>query len=117
LAQVAADHGMTEGALKSRVHALKTKFEPHWKRRERMFLVLLLFCMAVVAAIVWVLWPPEEKFPRAPGDPPPRTILDNWFSPPLVSHPAPVDSSEDQEPEPPSREPSAAPSAMPTDGG
>jgi hypothetical protein len=58
-AQVAADHAMTEGALKSRVHSLRTKYEPQWKRRERMILLLILLGIAALLAIAWLLWPPD----------------------------------------------------------
>jgi DNA-directed RNA polymerase specialized sigma24 family protein len=55
--QVAADHAMTEGALKSRVHAFKRKYEPRWqRRREMMFLWILFGAAGVIAAAVLLWW-------------------------------------------------------------
>jgi DNA-directed RNA polymerase specialized sigma24 family protein len=58
LAQVAAEHGMTEGALKSRIHTLKPRYEPQWKRRQQMFLLLLLFAATALAVLAWLLLRP-----------------------------------------------------------
>lgn len=81
---------MTEGALKSRINALKTKYEPRWKRRQRMILLLILFGVAAVMAIIlWLLSRPADT-PR--GSLPPQTtpILDRVFGNQLpVSHPPP----------------------------
>ena len=61
--QVAEDHAMTPGALKSRTFALKTKYEPRWKRRQRMFLLLLLLgALAVAALVAWLFWPPADEY-------------------------------------------------------
>ncbi|HEX4448947.1 MAG TPA: sigma-70 family RNA polymerase sigma factor [Polyangiaceae bacterium] len=88
LAEIAAEHGMTEGALKSRIHVLKTKYEPHWKRRERMLLILLLFAVATIAAIVWLLWPPDKPRAHDRGSSTPNldSVIggEDW-----VSHPPP----------------------------
>jgi hypothetical protein len=79
---------MTEGALKSRIHALKTKYQPQWRRRQRMLMLLILFGVAVaVAVIAWLLWPRDEG-PQ--GSMPPRAtpVLDRVLGGPLpVSHP------------------------------
>jgi DNA-directed RNA polymerase specialized sigma24 family protein len=93
--EVAADHAMTEGALKSRIHALKTKYEPQWRRRQRMFLLLILFGIAaVVAAIVWLLLPRSDE-PHGSLPPPTTPILDRVFGGSLpVSHPRPDDTTE-----------------------
>jgi DNA-directed RNA polymerase specialized sigma24 family protein len=91
LAQVAADHGITEGALKSRVHALKAKYEPRWKRRQRMFLLLLLLYCAVGLALVWLFWPGDAD---SNGSFHPSTTphLDGLVHGPYVSHPPPASS-------------------------
>jgi DNA-directed RNA polymerase specialized sigma24 family protein len=90
-AQVALDHGMSEGALKSRIHALKTKYEPEWRRRQRMVLMLLLFGAALaIVVLAWLLWLPGD--PPLGQDVPPRLeFLDHVFGePPLpVTHPPP----------------------------
>jgi hypothetical protein len=60
-AQVATDHGMTEGAFKSRIRALKTKYEPQWRRRQRTFILFLLAGVAAaIAAFAWLLWPSHQ---------------------------------------------------------
>ena len=90
-AQVAANHGMTEGALKTRVRALKTKYEPQWRRRREMFVLLILFGLAVtLAAIVWLLSPSED--PVGPYRPITAPIIDQVLGrPEPVSHPRPQD--------------------------
>jgi DNA-directed RNA polymerase specialized sigma24 family protein len=65
LAEVAAQHGMSESALKSRVHEMRAKYEPEKKRRERMMLFFLLYAVAAIAALVWFLWPSPK--PAAPN--------------------------------------------------
>ncbi len=61
--QVAEDHAMTPGALKSRTFALKTKYEPRWKRRERMIVLLLLLgALAVAALVAWLLRPSPHVY-------------------------------------------------------
>ena len=86
-AEVAADHGMTEGTLKSRIRALKMKHEPQWRRRQRMFLLMILFGVAAaVTALVWLLWPRESPRGSLPSHETP--ILDRLLGNPLpVSHP------------------------------
>ena len=60
--EVANDHAMTEGALKSRVFALATKYEPRWRRRQSMIILLLLFGAAgLVLLVVWLLRPPPHE--------------------------------------------------------
>jgi DNA-directed RNA polymerase specialized sigma24 family protein len=62
LEEVAADHAMTTGALKSRIFALKNKYQPRWQRRQRMmFLLLLLGALGLVLLIVWLLRPPPHQ--------------------------------------------------------
>jgi DNA-directed RNA polymerase specialized sigma24 family protein len=86
-AQVAADHGMSEGTLKSRIRALKMKFEPQWRRRQRMFVLLILLGVAAaVTGLVWLLWPRESPSGSLPPQEAP--ILDRLLGNPLpVSQP------------------------------
>ncbi|MGO9838536.1 MAG: RNA polymerase sigma factor [Polyangiaceae bacterium] len=51
---VAAEHGITTSALKSRVHEFKTKYERRWRRRQTMFVLLIL--AGVVAVSVLLAW-------------------------------------------------------------
>jgi DNA-directed RNA polymerase specialized sigma24 family protein len=94
-AEVAADHAMTEGALKTRIRALKTKYEPQWRRRQRMILVfILLGAAATIAALVWLLTP--KASPRGQLPPPATQILDRVLGHGLdVSHPAPIERNTD----------------------
>ncbi len=50
---VAADHGITTAALKSRVHEFKKKYEARWRRRQTMFVLLILLAGAAVALVAW----------------------------------------------------------------
>ncbi len=78
---------MTEGTLKSRIHALKMKYQPQWRRRQRMFVLLILFGVAAaVTALVWLLWPRESPSGSLPPQEAP--ILDRLLGNPLpVSQP------------------------------
>ncbi len=59
-AEVAADHAMTTAALKNRISKFKARYEPQWRARERMILVLLLFGIGVVVAVLaWLLLRPR----------------------------------------------------------
>jgi DNA-directed RNA polymerase specialized sigma24 family protein len=87
-AQVAADHGMTDGALKSRVRALKAKYEPQWRRRQRMFLLLLLFCVGVAAVLGWLVFRPAVPDIGPDDEPMPRPTATA-----TVSAPAPFDQA------------------------
>jgi hypothetical protein len=60
--QVATDHGMTVDVLKSRVRALKTAYQPEWRRRQSLAAFLFLSGLAVLAVLGWFL--------RRPAHPP-----------------------------------------------
>jgi DNA-directed RNA polymerase specialized sigma24 family protein len=56
--EVAADHAITSQALKSRVHEFKKKYEPRWRRRQAMYVLIALLgaaLVAIAAALVWLL--------------------------------------------------------------
>ena len=94
LAQVAEKHCMTEGALKSRIHTLKMDYQPQWKRRERMFILVILLGIGLVVAIGWLAWDRERTQPPARPAPAPTSpsFLDRVFGgPPLVGHAPPDD--------------------------
>jgi DNA-directed RNA polymerase specialized sigma24 family protein len=87
-AQVAADHGMTEGALKSRIRELKAKYEPRWRRRQRMFLLLLVFCVGVAAVLAWLVFRPAVPDIGPDDEPMPRPTATA-----TASAPAPFDQA------------------------
>jgi DNA-directed RNA polymerase specialized sigma24 family protein len=56
---VAGEHGMTASALYNRIHELKTKYLPRWRKRQsELHFVLLggVALLAVAVALVWLLW-------------------------------------------------------------
>jgi DNA-directed RNA polymerase specialized sigma24 family protein len=78
-AQVATDHGMTEGALKSRIRALKMKYEPQWRRRQRTFILLILAGVAAaIAVIAWLLWPSHHD-PLGSSPPATAPLIERAF--------------------------------------
>ena len=103
--QVAADHGMTEGALKTRFFGLRTTYEPRWRRRRAFFVLLFLLGLGVAAILAWLLGRPSGP---AIGPAPVPTDTP-WYAPdrPLgVSHPRPPgpddnDKPKDGKPSPP----------------
>jgi DNA-directed RNA polymerase specialized sigma24 family protein len=55
-AEVAEDHAMTEGALKSRVFAFRGKYEPRWRRRQRTILLWILLGAAAAVGVGLLVW-------------------------------------------------------------
>ncbi|MGH7440957.1 MAG: hypothetical protein ACRENE_35230 [Polyangiaceae bacterium] len=53
--QVAADHGLTSVALRSRITAFKEKYEAKWRKHRAMLVLLLVFAAVAVAVAGW-LW-------------------------------------------------------------
>jgi DNA-directed RNA polymerase specialized sigma24 family protein len=97
---VAAEHGLTTAALKSRVHEFKKKYEARWRRRKTMFVLLVLLAVAAAAIVAWLVLnrlasPAEEKrpapLPVAPSAVPSATASapDTPFEPAEPTRPAP----------------------------
>jgi DNA-directed RNA polymerase specialized sigma24 family protein len=55
---VAEEFGMRPGALRKRVFDFKTKYEPRYRRRQEMFVLLILFGAAAIAIALWYLLRP-----------------------------------------------------------
>jgi hypothetical protein len=100
--EVAADHGLTTAALKSRIHQFKERYLPRWRRRQSMIVLLLLFGVAAVLLLAWLVWRltrPDTIEPD-PARIPPRvtpsataSASDTPFDPARPT-PAPVDTRE-----------------------
>jgi DNA-directed RNA polymerase specialized sigma24 family protein len=92
--EVAADHAMTTAALKNRFSKFTARYEPQWRKRERMLLLLWLFGIGVVAAIaLWLLLHPRpvvgpdiSPLPAAP-------------KPTVTASPAPFDPAQPTAPQ------------------
>ncbi len=72
--QVAADHGITSAALRSRVHEFKKKYEPRWRRRQGMYVLILLLGAALVAIAVTLAWLLLRPTPAEIGPDPARIV-------------------------------------------
>ncbi len=88
---IAEERGVTLTALSSRIFEFRKKYiARHRRERSRMWLLLLLFGVAVVVLVAWLLSRRDE----APGGTiaPPTPVLDRVLGNPLpVSHPRPDD--------------------------
>jgi len=73
---VAADHGITTSALKSRVHDFKKRYESRWRRRQAMLVVLVLAAVATALLLAWLLSRPAQpaKIGPDPSPPPPLPV-------------------------------------------
>jgi DNA-directed RNA polymerase specialized sigma24 family protein len=68
--QAAADHGMSEQALKNRIARLKKKYAPRWRRRRNTLVALWsLAALVVVAVLVKLLWPAAKPVVPIGPDP------------------------------------------------
>jgi DNA-directed RNA polymerase specialized sigma24 family protein len=77
--RVAADHGLTPVALRSRVNAFKNKYEAEWRKHRAMLVLLLLLSVAAVVAVAAWVWlrsargaeqnVPNPEVPTAPTMP------------------------------------------------
>jgi RNA polymerase sigma factor (sigma-70 family) len=100
--QIAAEHGTTVYAINNRVLRFRKKYgeqRERWRKRQRTFLLLLLFggFLALVAALVW------RHYKRQDVTVPDTRVLPNpviFVAPddtrPPVSHPPPADSARDR---------------------
>ena len=89
---IADERGMTLTVLSSRVFAFRQKYAPRYKReRDRVLILLLLFGVAIVAIVLWLLSRPGGS-PGGTTRSPATPILDRVLGNPLpVSHPRPDD--------------------------
>jgi DNA-directed RNA polymerase specialized sigma24 family protein len=103
--EVARDHAMTEGALKSRFFTLKTKYEPRWRQRQRTILLLLLLgAIGLALLVVWLFRrPPHEHIEPAhdfviPADKPSAVPTEGPFNQALPPDPPPKPNKGDKPP-------------------
>jgi DNA-directed RNA polymerase specialized sigma24 family protein len=119
--EVAADHAMTTAALKSRIHEFKKKYEPRWRRRQAMLLLILFGGVALVVTAGWLvarLIRPPEGPPSAPHGQQIAPVVPPVVAPPVTNSAfdapfEPAQSTKPPSPPPPSPEP---PSPQPQPG-
>ena len=90
--RIADERGISLTVLSSRIFEFKKKYIPRYKRaKERAVLLIVLFGVAIVAVVVWLLLRTGET-PRGSPGPATTPVLDRVLGNPLpVSHPPPAD--------------------------